>query len=162
MFVLSRVLYGELGVTNYDVVAPQPRDDGVSDGDCDGNDRMYTDRDDAHGDKDARPPRSVLRESFGRIREFLLNHAFLFSSNEEEFDGGGVGRRAAPVDTVPLHARPNLIPMRASRRRRQSDSRVCRDSTKHDVPVPREGNCHAFVAGHRGAAVLNVLFPPYD
>ena len=26
---------------------------------------------------------------------------------------------------------------------------------------PREGNCHAFIAGPRGA-VLDVLFPPYD
>jgi len=26
---------------------------------------------------------------------------------------------------------------------------------------PREGHCHAFVAGPRGA-VLDVLFPPYD
>jgi cysteamine dioxygenase len=27
---------------------------------------------------------------------------------------------------------------------------------------PREGNCHAFVAGPNGAAMLDVLFPPYD
>ncbi len=26
---------------------------------------------------------------------------------------------------------------------------------------PREGNCHTFVAGPRGA-ILDVLFPPYD
>ena len=27
---------------------------------------------------------------------------------------------------------------------------------------PREGNCHAFVAGPHGAALLDVLLPPYD
>ncbi|KAL7443508.1 hypothetical protein ACHAXH_007723 [Discostella pseudostelligera] len=27
---------------------------------------------------------------------------------------------------------------------------------------PREGNCHAFVAGPQGAALLDILLPPYD
>ncbi len=27
---------------------------------------------------------------------------------------------------------------------------------------PREGNCHPFVTGPLGAAVLDVLFPPYN
>jgi hypothetical protein len=57
-----------------------------------------------------------LCASFDRIREFVLSHALLFCN-----DGGKVGRSDATQDAVfpVLHARPNLNPMGASRRRRR-------------------------------------------
>ncbi len=56
MVVLSQALYGELGVMSNNVVAPQPQDNGVSNGDCNGNNQMHADYHDAHGDKDKRSP----------------------------------------------------------------------------------------------------------
>jgi hypothetical protein len=175
MVVLSRVLYGELGVTSYDVVADSD--------DRDENDRTDAHRDDADGDDvdpedgDACPRRSALRASLARIRAFVLNRAFSFRNDDGEVDGGGATRNAAyPV----LRARPNLNPMGASRRRRRKKrgrggvegggDDGDGDPTPEFVLTapnvtclyPREGNCHAFVAGPNGAAVLDVLFPPYD
>ncbi len=56
MVVLSRMLYSKLGVTSYDIITLGPRDNGFSGSDCGGNNQMDADRDDAHGDKDVRPP----------------------------------------------------------------------------------------------------------
>ncbi len=94
-----------------------------SNGNRDGNDRKDTDCDDAHGNEDARLPQLVLCVSFGRIKEFLLNHAFLFSSNDGEFDGGSMRHWAAVVNPIPLHDSPNLNPMGALRRRRREQGR---------------------------------------
>jgi hypothetical protein len=119
-----------------------------------------------------------MRASFGRIREFLLNHTFLFSSNNGKFDGGGARRQAAAVDPILLHARPNLNTIGASRRRRRRQRRGGvggNGNGKGDWMLefammahnatflyPRKGTCHAFVTGPRRAAVLDVLFPLYD
>jgi hypothetical protein len=175
MVVLSQVLCIELGVTSYGVVAPQPRGNAVRGSNHNGNSWMDTYCNDAHGNKDARPPRLVLCTSFGRIREFLLNHAFLFSSNDGEFDRGGARRQAAAVNPILLRARPNLNPMGATRRRRRGQGRGGGGSGNSNRMLEfiliapnvtclyhREGNCHTFVAGSRGVAVLGVLFPPYN
>jgi hypothetical protein len=169
--MLSRVLYGKLGVMSYDVIVPRPRADGCSGGNHNGNDWMDADCEDAHGDEDARPLRLVLRASFGRIREFLLNHAFLFSSNDREFDGGSMRLQAAAVNPVPLHAHPNLNPMGALRRTRRGQVRGGGSGNGNRMPefvvmAPNvtclyscKGNCNAFVDGPRGAAMLDMLFP---
>jgi hypothetical protein len=111
---------------------------------------MDADCNDDHGDKDVRPPRSVMCAPFDRIREFLLNHTFLFSSNDGEFDGGYARHKVASVDPILLHARTNMNPMGALRRRRRgqgrggrrgqrSDTGVCCDGAERDVPVPSQG-----------------------
>ncbi len=116
----------------------------------------------------------MLRAFFGRIREFLLNNAFLFSSNNGELNEGGARRWAAAVNPVPLHARPNLNPMGALRRRRRGQGRGGGSSDGNWMPefvvmapnltclYPCKGNCHAFVVGPHRAAVLDMLFPPYN
>jgi hypothetical protein len=48
--MLSRVLYGKLGVMSYDLIVPQPQDNGSSNGDHDSNNWMDVDCNNAHGD----------------------------------------------------------------------------------------------------------------
>ena len=164
------MLYGELGVTSYDVIADSD--------DRDENDRTDADRDDADlddvdpGDGDAIPRRSALR-AFARIREFVLSRAFSSRNDDGEVDSGGATRDA--VNPV-MRARPNLNPMGASRKRGRGGGGGddCKDGDGDLTPefvlttpnftclYPRKGNCHSFVIGPNGAAVLDVLFPPYD
>ncbi len=57
MVVLSRLLYSKLGVMSYDVVVSQPWDNGGSGSNHNSNHWMDVDCDDAHGNKDVKPPR---------------------------------------------------------------------------------------------------------
>jgi hypothetical protein len=54
--MLSWVLYRELKMTSFKVVAPGSQDNGGSGGNCDGNNWMDADCNDAHGNKDATLP----------------------------------------------------------------------------------------------------------
>ncbi len=146
------------------------------------------DDDDGGGGKDVlsgkrHRPRSFLGDSLSRIREFVLNRvlsSFLSNDDGGDGDGGGDGCGGRSYSTRVLRARPNLNPMGAMRGYHRKmvggndDDGDDDDGRPTAAPTfvitapnvtclyPREGNCHAFVAGPCGAAVLDVLFPPYD
>lgn len=143
MVVLSRILYGELNVQSYNVLPDKGSDD---------------DKSDSNGTKPcsdetlaASPvtPSSALRRSLEKIKDFV-SHTML-PYNEEE---------GMQVDSV-LHVTPNRNPL-------GMDSNVDKSSPlSFSAPnvtclYPHDGNCHAFVAGPNGAAVFDVLLPPYD
>jgi hypothetical protein len=84
-----------------------------------------------------------------------LNHALSFRAD------GGERRTALPPV---LCVRPNRNPMGATRVGGRGGGGPTFVILAPNVTClyPREGNCHAFVTGPPGAAVLDVLFPPYD
>ena len=114
-----------------------------------------------------------MLRAFARIGEFVLSRAFSSCNDDGEVDSGGATRDA--VNPV-MRARPNLNPMGASRKRGRGGGGGddCEDGDGDLTPefvlttpnftclYPRKGNCHSFVIGPNGAAVLDVLFPPYD
>jgi hypothetical protein len=188
MVVLTRVLYGELEVISYDVVddppTPHPPNNDDRRGENDVRDRMDVDDDNEDDDDEGAPlkrrrSRSFLSDSLNRIREYVLNRVLLSFLNNDDDDGSGgcngEGMHGGKsFDDRVLRARPNLNPMGAMRRdgkmggyddddghRRRRTPTFVITAPSVTCLYPREGNCHAFVAGPHGAAVLDVLFPPY-
>ncbi|KAL7525638.1 hypothetical protein ACHAWF_001444 [Thalassiosira exigua] len=144
MIVISRVLYGELQVKSFDVL-PQGGEHLSS------SKRSCSDSDSSDEPPPARPA-STFRSSFNRIKEFV---ARTFSYQESEGD-------VMPAGSV-LHVKPNLKPMGVQ----MPPLGDCDSSATLTAPnvtclYPLEGNCHSFVAGPDGAAVIDVLLPPYD
>lgn len=120
----------------------------------------------------------VLRRSFTKIKDFISMKMVSHSSHDNNDEGDSTMQRDSA-----LYVRPNFNPVGAMQRRSSlaipmlssvEVSNVCDDTgTESDDLViisapsvtclfPREGNCHAFVAGPHGAALLDVLLPPYD
>jgi hypothetical protein len=120
MIVLSRVLYGELNVTSYDVIE--------------------TKNDDNDNDNE-----KVLRNDANSASIIDRMKGYLFGAK-----GGGVNV---------LRVRPNLNPMGVND---DVDKPFVITAPNVTCLYPHEGNCHAFQAGPNGAAILDVLFPPYD
>eukprot|EP00580_Thalassiosira_gravida_P020632 CAMPEP_0201675600 /NCGR_PEP_ID=MMETSP0494-20130426/39922_1 /ASSEMBLY_ACC=CAM_ASM_000839 /TAXON_ID=420259 /ORGANISM="Thalassiosira gravida, Strain GMp14c1" /LENGTH=502 /DNA_ID=CAMNT_0048158099 /DNA_START=263 /DNA_END=1771 /DNA_ORIENTATION=+ len=115
---------------------------------------------------------SALRSSLHKIKSFVSR---ALSYNEIEGAGEPDDNMRMQGDSV-LRVKPNLKPMGVQQKLPQDDdhdsnndhnkSNLHRPSTISAPSVtclyPHEGNCHAFVAGPQGAAILDVLLPPYD
>jgi len=141
MVVLSRVLYGELQVQSYDVLSD-------IDDKTDPKDHEKNCNDAPIGTSPSRP-QSALRSSLRKLKQFVSR----LSYTDEDLRAG---------DSV-LRVKPNLNPM-GVRPPPPGDKKGPSVITAPNVTClfPHEGNCHAFVAGPEGAAVLDVLLPPYD
>mmetsp|Transcript_18023 Transcript_18023/g.36231 ORF Transcript_18023/g.36231 Transcript_18023/m.36231 type:complete len:708 (-) Transcript_18023:62-2185(-) len=61
-----------------------------------------------------------------------------------------------------LKAKENLTPMGVVFNRKDHGVEASISAPHVTALYPYEGNCHAFVAGPHGAAVLDILLPPYD
>lgn len=148
MVVLSRVLYGELQVQSYDVL---PDNDYNIDHD-DNSGHKISCHDKAMATSSSRPPSSLsLRTSLHKIKNFV-SRALSYHDNEADMQDDSV-----------LRVKPNLNPMGVQLSSPDdNDSPSIISAPSVTCLYPHEGNCHAFVAGPNGAAVLDVLFPPYD
>ena len=135
MVVISRILYGELYVTSYDVMPSS----------SDGEDH-HSDYNEEEGSSPT-SRQSPLRASFRKIKD-LINRTLSYHHS-------GEGQRGNI-----LHAKPNVNPMNCSP---SDDSETMIISApKVTCLYPHEGNCHSFRAGPHGVAVLDVLLPPYS
>jgi hypothetical protein len=82
-----------------------------------------------------------------------LNHVFSFHA-----DGGELRATLPPV--LCLHLEPESHGHNARRGAWGGGPTFNISTLNVTCLYPREGNCHAFVAGPR-SAVLDILFPPY-
>lgn len=165
MCVLSRVLYGDLQRFSLDLdrkaQAPNDEDFGV------GN--MIIDDDDGDHQQEMDPNEA----SFSSIRNILGNQ----SSNPNDNNNSASSFLSAAFSRSATWFHQNLL-------NGSNSSGMTMESTTDDYPegtqiayrntmdhlqapsvaslYPYEGNLHEFVAGPYGAAVLDVLLPPYD
>jgi hypothetical protein len=162
MVVLSRVLYGEMKVHSYDVVSPG---DDIT---CDPCQEEKVPPPSASNESKERqeavpPKKSVFRSSLKAIKDFIQS-SFQDedSSTHIESDSDGSNRLKRSGGPNVLQAKVNQSPMGVEHY--QTDGGPLNILTAPHVTClfPKEGNCHSFKAGPHGAAVLDVLFPPYD
>lgn len=89
-------------------------------------------------------------------------------------DTNGAGQKRRAFYRTPQSQRPLYLNRESSSYSSSTDSATNSAHTRSRIPMdhlvapqctvlyPREGNLHEFVAGPYGAAVLDVLLPPYD
>lgn len=159
MIVISRVLYGELNVQSYDVL---PVDDIDSYDDSSGHskrtryDKATTSTASVSLPSNSRQP-SVLRASINKIKDFISRTFSHYDTEDDE-------------DPSIIRVKPNLNPRGVVRRQSSSvdddeDAGSCQmmiSAPNVTCLYPHKGNCHSFRAGPNGAAVLDILLPPYD
>lgn len=135
MVVISRILYGSLEVQSYDVLP----DNGNIDHN-DNSDRKKRCNDRTLATSSSSKPPSALRRTLNKMKDLVSPTMLSYKENED-----------VPVDSV-LHVKPNQD---------DKNSPLVISAPTVTCLYPHEGNCHAFVAGPNGAAVLDVLLPPY-
>ncbi len=138
MVVISRVLYGELRVKSYNVVSPL-HDDDVEEMNAETT---------SGTECDSSPSR--LRSSFNRIKNFVSRAVLpsYYDDHKETQHKLQVEENKSPMG-VQLLSDGN------------GKSSAIISAPNVTALYPDEGNCHSFVAGPNGAAVLDVLLPPY-
>ena len=157
MVVLSRVLYGEMKVLSYDVVSPR---DSVTCDPCQeeevpppsafnnqGKERQDT----------VSPKKSVFRSSLKAIKDFIQS-SFQDedSSTHIETDSDGSNRQKRSGGPAILQAKVNQSPMGVEQYQTEGGPLNILTAPHVTCLFPKEGNCHSFVAGPHGAAVLDV------
>jgi len=119
---------------------------------------------------------SALRSSLHKIKNFVsraLSYNDMEGAAEASDDDVNMQMQADSV----LRVKPNLKPMGVQQTLPRDDSNINNHDNSNNTNLhrpsilsapsvtclyPHEGNCHAFVAGPQGAAMLDVLLPPYD
>lgn len=155
MIVLSRILYGELRVQSYDVLSPE-----IAAPTADRTKQKKTSapsNDSKEHDQAAPIRQSVLRSPLKAIKDFVTNS---FRDDEDsthiETDSDGSDGQKGGENSNALQAKINQSPMGVEQIQ-VGDERINIISAPHVTCLyPKEGNCHAFVAGPHGAAVLDV------
>mmetsp|Transcript_8662 Transcript_8662/g.13068 ORF Transcript_8662/g.13068 Transcript_8662/m.13068 type:complete len:355 (+) Transcript_8662:71-1135(+) len=138
MVVISRVLYGELKVKSYSVVSSVHDDDVVEEM-----------KEETSGTKcDSSPSR--IRSSINRIKDFV-SRAVLSSHHDHH---------AATQHKLQVQVNKSPLGVQFSSDGDGESSAII-SAPNVTALYPDEGNCHSFVAGPYGAAVLDVLLPPY-
>ena len=162
MVVLSRVLYGELKVKSFDVI-PAPRVGQQQDSEEAEVPSVDPKNQDAgpKAEESEAKSKTSLRSSFTLLKDFVSRAMSPFQTDQDRMQVDTDSDISA-VDGV-LLAQENESPLGVEKKQDPDE----------DVPVkilsaphvtclyPHEGNCHSFVAGPYGAAVLDVLLPPY-
>ena len=141
--VLSHILYGELNMHIYDVL----QDKGNADDKVNSNDTNSCSNETLAASP-VRPSSAVwryLKNSKDSVSQTMIPY------NEEE---------GMQVDYV-LHVNPNFNPLVMDNNDEKS-SPLSFSAPNLTCLYPHDVNCHAFVSGPNGAAVLDVLLPPYD
>ena len=159
MAVLSRVLYGEVMARSFDLIPQSSNDDAVTNenGDepdhCDQNPTANnTDltmnnvqENDANTSCSSTPSRSMLGRTGSWISSLLRRSSSALSASVSSVTSSG-----------------KKIRPKGSKRARMSNADLTLKAPATTMLLPREGNVHQFTAGPDGAAVLDVLLPPYD
>lgn len=161
MAVLSRVLYGEVTARSFDLIPQSPtcKDDTVT--------NEYGDEPDH---RDQNPTANSTDLTMNNVQENDTN-----TSSSSTLSRSMLGRTgswissllrrsssalSASVSSV-TSSDPKSRP-RGSKRATTSNSDLTLKAPATTMLLPREGNVHQFTAGPDGAAVLDVLLPPYD
>lgn len=137
MVVISRVLYGELLVKSYNVVS------NVHDDQKDVED----DNDELRQNHNSNSP-SMLRSSIKKIKDFVNRTVLHHDPHTPSHHKLQVVENKSPLGVQFSF---------------DNDGEISAIISAPNVTAlyPDEGNCHSFVAGPNGAAVLDVLLPPY-
>ena len=161
MAVLSRVLYGEVTARSFDLIPQSPtcKDDAVTKkyGDepdhCDqnptANNTDSTMNDTQENNTNSSSSSTLSRSMLGRTGSWISSLLRRSSS--------ALSASVSSVTSSDPKSRP-----RGSKRARMSNSDLALKAPATTMLLPREGNVHQFTAGPDGAAVLDVLLPPYD
>ncbi len=148
MTVLSRVLYGDLKVKTYDIIPAANYDDDRNDHDDDNN--SEEEEDPYMHDKSWLPNfvSRVLRSSSSEngLHSASISKAATINANNTTTTTNNIKQIRVPKNSI--HVYKNKI---------QEIS-----SPQITEFYPELGNLHEFTAGPNGAAVLDVLLPPYD
>ena len=147
MAVLSRVLYGEVTARSFDLIS-EPEVDATSEKglqSAGANNNSDPAMNDVHGDQGDRST-SLGRSMLGRTGSWFSSLLRRSSS-----------ALSASVVSSGQRARP-----RGSKRATMNETDRILRAPATTMLLPREGNIHQFTAGPDGAAVLDVLLPPYD
>ncbi|KAL7467244.1 hypothetical protein ACHAXS_007489 [Conticribra weissflogii] len=107
------------------------------------------------------------------LDKFRENNRGDSTSADEESDESGstsfFSRKSSGGEAEPrlasntiLKAKENLTPMGVVFHQKDHGVEASISAPHVTALYPYEGNCHAFVAGPHGAAVLDILLPPYD
>jgi hypothetical protein len=162
MVVISRVLYGELKVHSYDVLSP--------------SDTVNSAKVPKKQEKVMHPPsssseakehdegitttpakESVFRSSLRVLKDFVrLTWQDDEDSTHIETDSDASDRRHSGANPIVLQAKKNQFPMGVEKYETEGECINILSAPHVTCLYPKEGNCHAFVAGPNGAAVLDV------
>ena len=141
MAVLSRVLYGEVTARSFDEVDETSENGHQSTG-ANNSDSAMNDVHDDHDESSTSLGRSMLGRTGSWFSSLLRRSSLALSASV-----ASSGQRARP---------------RGSKRATMNDTDRILRAPATTMLLPREGNIHQFTAGPDGAAVLDVLLPPYD
>ena len=142
MVVISRVLYGELHVKSYSVVSTIIEEE---------DHIMDIDDDVLHNEaQHSETSPSRLRTSINRIKDFVSRA--VYSSHHDD--------KIATQPKLQVEENPSILGVQISKDKDGERSAII-SAPNVTALYPDEGNCHSFVAGPNGAAVLDVLLPPY-
>lgn len=129
----------------------------------------------------------VMQKSLTKIKDFLTMKIVSYSSHGHEDDDdmqvdpvlyvrpnlnpvGTVRRRSSLLVPGSTHESGNALSSPSVKvsnvgddtGSKEDDEQLIISAPSVTCLFPREGNCHAFVAGPQGAALLDILLPPYD
>ena len=155
MAVLSRVLYGEVTARSFDLIPQSPKHDAVTNESGDAqhdqnptaNDTDSTMNDGQEHDNNSSSTlsRSMLGRTGSWISSLLRRSSSALSASVSS--AASSGQKPQP---------------KGSKRAIMSNEDRTLKAPATTMLLPREGNVHQFTAGPDGAAVLDVLLPPYD
>ena len=158
MAVLSRVLYGEVTARSFDLIPQSPT--------CK-NDAMTNENGDDSDHHDQNPTANNTDSAMNDTQENDTNSSSTLSRSMLGRTGSWISsllRRSsalsASVSSV-TSSDPKSRPKGSKRAIMCSADRILK-APSTTMLLPREGNVHQFTAGADGAAVLDVLLPPYD
>lgn len=132
MTVLSRILYGSIQVKSFDVI-------------CSGADKQERRCSQGNSKTGHHPNDTVKCPKSGLISRILSSVSR--SMSRESLSSSG----SSTHDTVPLNGLYTY----------ENDAKMLYAPQVTEL-YPRRGNLHEFTAGPEGAAILDVLIPPYD
>jgi hypothetical protein len=157
MAVLSRVLYGSVTAKSFDLIPETSNDDAVMS--RKGNEPNRNDQNPATNSVDSivdnEQEHDISSSSLGRS---MLGRTGSWISSLLRRSSSAL---SASVSSSLASSGHRLRP-RGSKRAIMNDADRTLMAPATTMLLPREGNVHQFTAGPDGAAVLDVLLPPYD
>lgn len=166
MVVLSRVLYGELRVQSYDVLPLASGFDAKSTilkdkAEKDPSPMVVANEPKKDQQNEAASRRSVFKSSIEVLKSIVGRRSSYREPDDTQLEtDSDSSALAQQAEANVLQAKENLAPMGVEKQYdMKMDEPISILSAPHVTCLyPNEGNCHAFVAGPHGAAVLDVSF----
>ena len=154
MVVISRVLYGELRVRSYDVLSSDAADTSSS-AKRNSKQEKISPSNDSKEQAEAPGRQSAFRSSLKAIKDFVMSRYDEEDSTHVETDSDGSCKNTGSNPNA-IRAKINESPMGVEQFKVDNEPINMLSAPHVTCLFPKEGNCHAFVAGPHGAAVLDV------